>query len=64
MTFDEFNSKCNELAMTYGRLIRWNREIRDERDEARKMAEEYRDQTCLEHSRLADDFRLPWEVGK
>jgi hypothetical protein len=66
MTFDEFNKKANELATVYGKLVRWNEEIRAERDEARELAEELRDELitqCPDVSRIVPyPHALPWEV--
>jgi hypothetical protein len=61
-----FNKKANELATVYGKLVRWNEEIRAERDEARELAEELRDELitqCPDVSRIVPyPHALPWEV--
>lgn len=65
MKFDEFNSRMHALTMAYGDLVKWNEELRAKRDEARKLAEELRDdlECTLDYTGTTHQV-LPWEVEK
>lgn len=73
MKFDEFNKKMHESTEAYRKLARWNEELRAERDEARRLAEEWRD-GAVDYSwaaagapgapLTAEAHLLPWEAPK